>query len=170
MTPHSNLGHFWIIIEGWSQILLSIKLFLYRFNKSAPPWRRKSWRKRYSHTMRMQNQAKLAAGAHRGYMAKYTSKCLHWSAATMPAAALCAAAILGGGVAPSNPPPNICGGYLNLLTEISPSKISPPPIHTFGLCHQVRKLSFQTHHCFPMMLILNKWMKIAFIIARKEIM
>ena len=28
-------------------------------NKSVPPWRRKSWKKRYSHAMRMQNQAKL---------------------------------------------------------------------------------------------------------------
>jgi len=36
-------------------------------NKSVPPWRRKSWRKGYSHTMRMQNQAKLAAGVHRGH-------------------------------------------------------------------------------------------------------
>jgi hypothetical protein len=32
-------------------------------NKAVPPWRRKSWRKRYSNTMKMHNQAKLAAGA-----------------------------------------------------------------------------------------------------------
>jgi len=32
------------------------------FNKNVPPWRRQSWRKRYSNTARMQNQAKVAAG------------------------------------------------------------------------------------------------------------
>jgi len=76
----------------------------------------------------MQNQAKLAAGAHRGYMAKHTSKCLHYFAAAMPAAALRAAAILGGGFAQSNPPPNICGENLNLLTEIFiiPKNVTTP--------------------------------------------
>jgi len=39
-------------------------------NKAVVPWRRKSWRERYSKTMSMQNQAKLAAGGHRGHMAK----------------------------------------------------------------------------------------------------
>jgi len=37
-------------------------------NKAVPPWRRKSWKKRYSNTMRLQNEAKLAAGAHRGHV------------------------------------------------------------------------------------------------------
>jgi len=45
--------------------------------------------------MKMQNQAKLAAEAYRGHIIKHTSKCLHWSAAAMPAAALRAAAICG---------------------------------------------------------------------------
>jgi len=30
-----------------------------------------------NNTIRMQNQAKLAAGAHRGHIAKQMSKCLH---------------------------------------------------------------------------------------------
>jgi len=67
MTPPPNFGYFWIIFEGWSQILPSTKLFHMDLNKGVPPWRRKSWRKRYSHTVRMQNQAKLAAGANRGH-------------------------------------------------------------------------------------------------------
>ena len=75
----------------------STKLFRIDLNKSVPPWRRTSWRDRYSHTMRMQNQAKLAAGAHREHMVKHMSTCLHWSAAVMPAAALRAVTILGGG-------------------------------------------------------------------------
>jgi len=36
-------------------------------NKAVPPWRRKSWRKRYSDTMRLKNKAKLAAAANRGH-------------------------------------------------------------------------------------------------------
>jgi len=37
-------------------------------NKDVPPWRRKSWRTRYSGTIRMQIQAKLAPGVHRGHI------------------------------------------------------------------------------------------------------
>jgi len=35
--------------------------------KAAPPGRRKNWMKGYNNTMRMQNQAKLAAGTHQGH-------------------------------------------------------------------------------------------------------
>jgi len=38
--------------------------------KAVLPWRRKSWKKRYSNTMRMQNQEKQVAGAHLGHMAQ----------------------------------------------------------------------------------------------------
>jgi len=38
--------------------------------KAVPPWRNKSWRKRYRHTTKMQNAAKLAAGPHRGHEAR----------------------------------------------------------------------------------------------------
>jgi len=34
MTPPSNLGHFWVILEGWSQILPSTKLFRHGFEQS----------------------------------------------------------------------------------------------------------------------------------------
>jgi len=81
---------------------------------------------------------------------KHMSKCLHWSAAAMPAAAFRAAAIWGGWILlPMSKifPPNIWGRNLNFLTEIlSSPKISPPPIHNFGLYHQVRKTPLR----FPM--------------------
>jgi len=124
-TPSPNSGHFKVIFEGWSQNLPWTKLF-----PSCSPWiwtSKRSWRKRYSNAMRMQNQAKLAAGAYRGHMAKYMVKCLHchWS---VPADRSCH---LGD---PRGPP------NMKLLTENSLSpKISPPPIHNFGLCYQVRK-------------------------------
>jgi len=35
MTPPSNLGCFWVIFEGWSQILPSIKLFCHGFEQSC---------------------------------------------------------------------------------------------------------------------------------------
>jgi len=59
----------------------------------------------------MQNQAELAAEAHRGRLVKHTNKCLHSSATAMPVTALRAAAIWGGGVASydQNPPPKHLG-------------------------------------------------------------
>jgi len=75
--------------------LPSTKLFPMDLDKAVLPWRRKSWSNRYSNTMRMQNQAKLAAGAHRGH--KYMSKCLHNSATAMLAAA-CTQLPFGGGI------------------------------------------------------------------------
>jgi len=68
-------------------------------NKAVPSWRRTSWRKRYGNTMRTENQAKLAAGAYRGHMAKYfcVNKCLQSSVTAMPAAA-CAQLPFGGGM------------------------------------------------------------------------
>jgi len=118
-------------------------------NKSVPPWRRKSWRKRYSHTKRMQNQAKLAAGAHLGHV---------WGKAYEQVPALICASYacrsfsrschLGGGVLflSNPPPPNILGRNPNLPTEISSSvKISPHPIHNFGYCHQRGNPPIQTH-------------------------
>jgi len=53
---------------------------------------------------------------------------------------LCAVAIWGGIllIGSKIPPSNICGRNLNWLTEISlPRKILPPPLHNFGLRHQV---------------------------------
>ena len=35
MTPPPNLGHFWVVFEGWSQILFSTKLFRHRFEQSC---------------------------------------------------------------------------------------------------------------------------------------
>ena len=35
MTPPPNLGHFWVFLEGWSQILPSTKLFLHGFKQSC---------------------------------------------------------------------------------------------------------------------------------------
>jgi len=52
MTPPSNFGHFWVIFEEWSQILSSTELFRHGFEQSCPVTRRKSWRKRYSSTLR----------------------------------------------------------------------------------------------------------------------
>ena len=127
MTPPPNLGHSWVIFEGWSQILPSTTLFRHGFEQSCSaifclttcvcvchsfhgplreclrarcfratlllhttcvrscctwrascvaakypkikkPWRRRSLGKRYSNTTRMQNEARLAAGAHQGHM------------------------------------------------------------------------------------------------------
>jgi len=42
--------------------------------KAVLPWQRKSWRKRQSSTMRIKNLAKLAAGTHRGHMAKHVPR------------------------------------------------------------------------------------------------
>ena len=122
----------------------STKLFRMDLNKSVPPWRRKSWRKRYSHTKRMRNQVKLAAGAHleliwrKAY--EQVPALIRGSYARRSFARSCH---LGGGVLlpMSNPrPPNMSGRNLNLPTEIVSSvKISPHPIHHFGLCHQMRQ-------------------------------
>ena len=120
-SPAPNLGRFWIIFEGWSQICPSTKLFRMDLNKSVPPWRWKCWRKRYSHTMRMKNQAKLAEGAHRGHII-WASTCtdLRQQLSATPTAALRAAAIWGGGLLRMSriPPPNMWRRNLNLLTEI----------------------------------------------------
>ena len=35
MTPPPNLGHSWVIFEGWCQILLSTKLFRHGFEQSC---------------------------------------------------------------------------------------------------------------------------------------
>jgi len=35
MTPPPNLGHFWVIFEGWSQSLPSTKLFSHGFEQSC---------------------------------------------------------------------------------------------------------------------------------------
>jgi len=48
--------------------LPSTKLFCMNLNKAVPPLGdAKVWSKRHSHTMRMQNEARLATGAHRGH-------------------------------------------------------------------------------------------------------
>jgi len=73
MTPPPNLGRSWVVFEGWSQILPSTKLFHHRFEQSCSAMVTQSWRKRYSNTMRLSNQANLAAGANREHMAKQGS-------------------------------------------------------------------------------------------------
>jgi len=37
MTPTPNLGHSWVVFEGWSQILLSTKLFRNGFEQHCSP-------------------------------------------------------------------------------------------------------------------------------------
>jgi len=56
MTPPPNLGHSWVIFEersGGPKFCLQQSCFAMDLNKAAPPWRLKSWRKRYSNTMRL---------------------------------------------------------------------------------------------------------------------
>jgi len=98
--------------------------------KAVPPWRRNSWRKRYSNSIRMQKKAKMAAGAYEGHMIRYMSKCLHSSATAMPAAS-CAQLLFGS---------------MRNKSKIAHRKfiISPPPLHTFGFQHQVRKPPLNT--------------------------
>jgi len=69
LTLLPNFGRFWVVFEGWSQILTWTNLFPMDLNQVVlPSWlRRRSWRKRYSNTMTRQIQAKLAAGALRGH-------------------------------------------------------------------------------------------------------
>jgi len=95
---HPILVVFGSFFEGWSQTLPSTKLFCLDLNKAVPPWRRKSWRKRYSNTMRMQNQAKLAEPIEGTCQSQYYVPALicdlHWSATAMPAAS-CAQLLFG---------------------------------------------------------------------------
>jgi len=59
----SFLGCFWAVVPNF----VLKHAVACGFEQNVPPWRRKSWRKIYSDTIRMQNQATLAAGAHRGH-------------------------------------------------------------------------------------------------------
>ena len=139
-TPPCNSGCFWIIYEWWSQILL----FCHGFEQSCSAMATKSWRKGYSNTTKMQNQAKLAVGAHQEHMAKLMSKFLHWSATAMPAAS-CAQLPFDGAfllVGSKIAPPKIWGTNPKLFSWISPfynppsiiSALKPiwetPPLHT----------------------------------------
>jgi len=108
MTPPPNFGYFWIIFEGWSQILPATKLFRHEFDQSCSAMAtkkldekvqqhdfiQKNWMKRYSNTMRMQNQAKLAAGAHQRHKAYEQVPALICD--SYARRILCAAAIWGG--------------------------------------------------------------------------
>ena len=73
-TPPPNVGCFGPFWRGGQNLgpkfCLQQSCSAVDLNKAVLPWRRKCWRKRYSNTMRMQNHAKLAAGAHQGHMAK----------------------------------------------------------------------------------------------------
>jgi len=99
--------------------------------------------------MKMQNQAELTAGADRGHKKHMSGKAyeqvpvLICGSYACRSFARCCHFGRGGGESPQMrkiPPPNTWGRKLNLLNEISSSpKISPPPIHNFGLCQQVRK-------------------------------
>ena len=66
MTLPSNLGCFWSFLRGGHKFGLPKRCYDMDLNEAVSPWRRKSWRKRYKNTMRIQNQANLAAGAHQG--------------------------------------------------------------------------------------------------------
>jgi len=79
---------FWDIISRCCATLSGIgcSCSVMDLNKAVPPWRRQSWRKRYSNMMRMNNQAKLAAGACWEHMAEQMSKFLYWSATTVTTA------------------------------------------------------------------------------------
>ena len=71
--------------------------------------------------MRMQIQAKLAAGAHQGHMAKHMSKCLHGSATAKPAES-CTQLPFGGAILLKGSkigPPNIWGTNLKLFFWIA---------------------------------------------------
>ena len=45
MTPPPNLGHSWVILEGWSQILPSTKLFRHGFEQSCSAMATQKWGK-----------------------------------------------------------------------------------------------------------------------------
>jgi len=47
--PNPHLGHSWVVLEGWSQILLSTKLFRHGFDQSCSAM---ATQKRYSTTER----------------------------------------------------------------------------------------------------------------------
>ena len=52
--PHPlNLGQFWAFLRGGPKFCLQQSCAATGLNKAVPPWRRKSWRKRYSNTMRL---------------------------------------------------------------------------------------------------------------------
>jgi len=65
MTPSPNFGRCWVVfglfLRGGPKFGLEQRCSTMDLEKAVPPWRRKSWRKMYSNTMMMQNQAKLAA-------------------------------------------------------------------------------------------------------------
>ena len=96
--PHPPI---WVVLKsflrGGPKCCLRQSCSITDLDKAVTPWRRKRWKKRYSNTLKMQNQAKLAAGAHRGHKAKHLSKCLHWCATAMPAAS-CAQLPFGGAI------------------------------------------------------------------------
>jgi len=86
MTPPPNVGHSWVVFEGWSQILPSTKLFRHAFEQSCSAMATQKLEEKVQQHDEVVESSKLAAGANRGHIAKHTSKCLHWSATPMPAA------------------------------------------------------------------------------------
>jgi len=149
MTPPRNFGRFWLNFGGWSQILPWTKLFPMDLNK-AVPWLRKSWRKRHNITMRMQNDAKLAAGAHQGYMATHMSKFLHWSVTAVPAASCAPAGIWGRGFADRGQ--NTRGEIWNCSLKFHhPQKFHHTPFEISAFANKWGNPPFQTHR-IPMTL------------------
>jgi len=70
MTPPPNLGHSWFIFEGWSQILPSTKLFRHGFEQSCSAMATQLLEEKVQQHDEVVNQAKVAAGANRGHLAK----------------------------------------------------------------------------------------------------
>ena len=98
----------------------------------------KSWTKRYSNTMRMQNQAKLAARAHRGHTVKHMSKCLQWYMTAMPG---------GGCWWEQNRPPKYFGVKSKFAHKISSTKRFTTPYQSFRPWPTKKgKPPFQIHH------------------------
>jgi len=91
-SPH-NLGHSWVIFEGWSQILHLTKLFRQVFEQSRSAMATQKLEKKVQQHDEVVESSKT--GCRSQSRAQHTSRCLHWSATPMPAAS-CAQHHLGG--------------------------------------------------------------------------
>ena len=70
MTPPPNLSHSWVVFEGWSQISPSEKLFRHGFEQSCFAMAMQKLEENVQQHDEIVNQAKLAAEANRGHVAK----------------------------------------------------------------------------------------------------
>jgi len=65
MTPPPNLGHFWVVFEGWSQILPSTKLFRHGFEQSCSAMATQKLEKKVQQHDDVVESSKTGAGANR---------------------------------------------------------------------------------------------------------